>query len=701
MLQTLLTVLIAQVTQIGKVYGFDHILSYVVAFLLIGVFVLIFYNRLYAFQRQEVNASRRSQNARLALILKAGKQRIWIYDPVKRHYSYLSDEGTYEEEYNPVEFSQRFDRDDFEVMRQAIFDVADEKCPSAVVMVKSNAKDDDEKCLHYEINVSVASRDQHGHTTRLLGIERDITDKIRKQEQVNNLLMRYHTVFNSSLLDMIYYDRNGVLQDINEKACQGFGIADRDQVVREGFLLQNNPFFCNVPLEQLENTRTSAIVDFSQLTDEKYQAERFGLRGKMYYDSTINPFRNAQGELEGVYMCGRDITEMVESVHRQQEGAERLHRSVKNVQEYITNINFALRVSGVRFVSYHPQSYTLEVSDNINQPQLRLSQLRCIRLATFRFRRNVSSMLNRMDHLTRYTINETIETEFRDKKGRQVWLMFNMVPITDKNGNVERYFGVMRNMTDMVETERRLAIETKKAQETELLKQSFLTNMSYEIRTPLNNVVGFAELFESEHDESDEQFFVEEIKKSSSTLLLLINDILFLSRLDANMIEYTKSDVDFAMVFESHCQMGWSSLSPAVRTVVDNPYERLVVDIDEANLGKVIEKLCLISSYFTKEGTISARCEYRRGELTISIEDTGRGVDAQTLPHVFDRFVRNQNEELCGTGLDLPIVQSIVHQMGGTIDIESELGKGTTVWVSIPCEAKVLEKRRVNQNMES
>ena len=700
MLHSLLAVLIAQVTQIGKVYDFDHTLAYVVAFLLIGVFVLIFYNRLYVFQRQEVNASRRSQNARLALILKAGKQRIWIYDPVKRHYSYLSDEGTYEEEYNPVEFSQRFDRDDFELMRQAIFDVADEKRSSAVVTVKSNAEDDEAR-LYYEINVSVASRDQNGHPTRLLGIERDITDKIRKQEQVNKLLMRYHTVFNSSLLDMIYYDKNGVLQDINEKACQAFGVADRDQIISEGFLLQNNPFFSGIELEQMENTRTSSIVDFGQFTDEIYQTERFGLKDKMYYDSTINPFRNAQGELEGVYMCGRDITEMVESVHRQREGALRLQQATKNVQNYISNINYALRVSGVRFVSYHPQSYTLEVSDNINETQLRLSQLRCIRLATFRFRRNVSSMLNRMDRLSKYTIAETIETEFRDKKGRQVWLMFNMVPIIDKEGNVERYFGVMRDMTDMVETERRLAVETKKAQETELLKQSFLTNMSYEIRTPLNNVVGFAELFESEHEEADEQLFVEEIKKSSNTLLLLINDILFLSRLDANMIEYNKADVDFAMVFESHCQMGWSSMSPAVRTVEDNPYERLVVDIDEANLGKVIEKLCQLSAYFTREGTVSARCEYRRGELTISIEDTGIGIDAQTLPHVFDRFVRDQREELCGTGLDLPIVQSLVQQMGGSIEMESELGKGTTVWVSIPCEAKVIAKRRVTQNMES
>ncbi|MBP3850160.1 MAG: PAS domain-containing protein [Prevotella sp.] len=700
MLQSLLTVLVAQVTQIGKVYDFDHTLAYVVAVLLIGMFVLIFYNRLYVYQRQEVNASRRSQNARLALILKAGKQRIWIYNSAKRHYSFLSEQGTYEEEYNPVEFSQRFDRDDFEVLRRAIFDVCDEKRSSSVITIKGQAESEEQR-HYYEMNISVASRDEHGHVTSLLGIERDITDKIRKQEQVNKLLMRYHTVFNSSLLDMMYYDRHGVLQDINEKACQAFGIEDRERVISEGFLLQNNPFFSNVPLEQMENTRTSSIIDFGQFTDEIYQTERFGLRGKMYYDSTINPFRDADGHLEGVYMCGRDITEMVESFHRQQEGALRLKQATRNVENYISNINYALQVSGVRFVSYYPQSYTLEVSDTINQTRMRLSQLRCIRLATFRFRRTVSSVLNRMDHLTKYNISETIETEIRDKKGRQIWFMLNMVPIVDKEGHVEHYFGVLRNMTDMIETERRLAVETKKAQETELLKQSFLTNMSYEIRTPLNNVVGFAELFEADHDVADEAFFVEEIKKSSNMLLLLINDILYLSRLDAKMIEYNKTDVDFAMVFESHCQMGWSTLSSAVHTMVDNPYEHLIVNIDEANLGKVIEKLCTIAGYFTTEGTISARCEYRRGELTISIEDSGIGIDPQTLPHVFDRFVRDQREMLCGTGLDLPIVQSLVQQMGGTIEMESEQGKGTTVWVSIPCEAKVIEKRRATSMIES
>ena len=660
--------------------------------------MISFFHRLFAYQRKEVNNAHRSQNSRLALILNASKQRIWIYDMAKHHYLYLSDSGKYEKEYNPVEFAHQFDRDDYEEVRKAIVEVTDGRKESCVVTLHSNAKTPAAMRI-YETNISVAGRDRHGHVNRLLGIQHDITNEVLKQKQVSQLLMRYHTVFNTSLLDMVFYDKDGVILDINEKACQAFGVKDREQVLRDKFLLLNNPMYSGVDFQQMENTRTTSLIDFSHYQDAIYQTERLGLKGKMYYDSAISPIRNANGEIEGAYMCGRDITEMVESVHRQREGAERLRRATQNVQAYVDNINYALQVSGVRFVSYHPKTFTFELSDNINEEQLRMSQLRCIRLGTPRFRRTISSALNRMDHLTKYTIQETIETEIRDKKGRQIWLMFNMVPILDKDGQVEHYFGVCRNMTDMVETEHQLAVETKKAQETELLKQSFLTNMSYEIRTPLNNVVGFADLFETEHDEADEAFFVEQIKTSSNILLNLINDILFLSRLDANMIEYNKADVDFAKVFEGHCQMGWSNMSPKVKTTVDCPYESLVVDIDDSNLGMAIERVCFLASQFIKEGKISARCEYRRGELTLSFEDDGMGIDAETLPHIFDRFIRNKSQKLWGTGLDLPIAQSLVQQMGGTIDVESEPDKGTTMWISVPCEAKVI-KRRVNQNNE-
>ena len=677
-----------------SLWSLNHYALALSAVLLVVILVVVLYNRVYMRRSNEANARRKEQNAHLALVLQAGRLRIWKYLPATRHYLFLSEEGTMEQRYNPIDFQQFFERDDFERLRTAIFDICEGKQNSAVLTLVSNAKDD-AFLRHYEMTVSVDRRDSRGRVTSILGIQHDVTDEYRRLETVNQLLLRYHTVFSTSLVDMLYYDNKGVLQDINERACQAFGVPNREYVLNNKFLLKNNPFFGDVNLETMDNTRTSCIVDFGDYTDPVYHVDELGLADKkMYYESTINPIRDADGNLEGVYMAGRDITEMVVSYRRQKEGAEKLRKVNEDIRQYISNINYALRISDIRMVNYYPKSFTLEMSDNITQSQMKLSQLRCIRLATPRFRRTVSSVLNRMDHLSPYNIQVNIETEIRDKKGRQIWLLFNLVHMVDADGKVERYFGMCRNMTDMVETENRLAVETKKAQETELLKQSFLSNMSYEIRTPLNNVVGFAGLFNSPHDEADEPAFVEQIKTNSNNMLTLVNDVMLLSSLDANMVEYRKDDIDFAQIFASHCQMGWSNANPQIKTIIDNPYESLVVNIDMEHVGKVIEKLCWLSALTLKEGYAKARYEYRRGELLITIEDTGDGIPEEGMAHIFDRFVHNIDNHLLGTGLDLPIVQAIVRQMGGTIEIESKLHQGTTAWVSIPCEAKNIERRR-------
>jgi signal transduction histidine kinase len=267
-----------------------------------------------------------------------------------------------------------------------------------------------------------------------------------------------------------------------------------------------------------------------------------------------------------------------------------------------------------------------------------------------------------------------------------------MVPMLDANGKVERYFGMYRNITDMVETEQRLAVETKKAQETELLKQAFLNNMSYEIRTPLNNIIGFAGLFTGEHDKSDEPFFVEQIKQSTNELLQLVNDVLYISRLDANMEEYNKEKVDFAQAFEGCCQAGMTAIKPGVQSVIKKPYSSLVVDIDIKHVTMVIQRLCNLACLTTIYGSITTGYEYRRGELTISIEDTGTGIAADDLPHIFDHFSHSIKGKTAGSGLDLPIVQLLAKQMGGSIDVQSDYGKGTSIWVSIPCNASVMER---------
>jgi len=639
------------------------------------------------------NNDKKNTKARLALILKTGKIRLWFFYPATRRYCYLSEAGDYEREYNPAEFAQFFHKDDLDRMRSIIFDVCDGKRESGKVSVRSRAAKESE-CRHYDIAISVASRDETGSPTSLMSIQHDVTEEYRRQEKIHQLLIRYHTIFNSSQLDIMYYDKDGVLSDINERGCKSFNVKSREQVLDGRFLLQNNPFYSHIPLEEMKNSRTACIVDFDEMSDDIYRVKEFGMKGKMYYESAINSIRDKHGNLEGIYMVGHDISEMVESYHRLQDSLTKLEEGTENLKQYIANIDYALSVSHVQMANYYPNAYTFEIINREKQSKLRMSQLRCIRLASPRFRRTVNSALNRMDHLTKLGITQAIETEIHDKKGRPIWLQFNMVPMLDSEGNVERYFGMYRDITDMVETEQQLAIETKKAQETELLKQAFLTNMSYEIRTPLNIIIGYAGLFTGAHDPKDEPFFVEQIKQSTNDLLLLVNDILYLSRLDANMEEFKHEEVDFAQAFEEVCKNGMATIKPGVQSVVNQPYNSLVVDIDLNHISMVIRRLCALSCQSTTHGSITVGYEYRRGELTISIDNTGAGLAAEDMDHIFENFSRNAKGEMIGSGLDLPIVKLLTEQMGGTIDLQSDYGKGTIIWVSIPCTATIIKKKR-------
>ena len=176
----------------------------------------------------------------------------------------------------------------------------------------------------------------------------------------------------------------------------------------------------------------------------------------------------------------------------------------------------------------------------------------------------------------------------------------------------------------------------------------------------------------------------------------MVNDVLYISRLEANMEEYKKESVDFAFAFEGYCQNGLSNIKPGVQSVIVQPYNKLLVDIDSNHVSMIIQRLCNLSSLMTTHGSITVSYEYHRGELTIRWEDTGSGFTAEMAPHIFDHFSRREDGGLIGSGLDLPIVQLLAKQMGGSIEIQSDYGKGTSVWVSIPCTASVIEKKWEN-----
>lgn len=686
----------AQEENMETLFDVSHILAYVVAFLLIGIFVLLFYNRLIVYQAQDNRIRSHTQNMQLAMIMSNSKLRVWLFDPDLRIYSLLSKDGSVQETFMPLDFSRFYERNDFEVMRLDLTSIVHGRMKQATVVMRGSGSESTTAPMDrtFEVNLRVFERNEEGHPTKIIGIERDITKEMEQQEHVDSLIMRYQTVFNSSAVDLTYYDKDGYLTDINEKACQTFGVKDKN-LVRHRTNITDLPPFRDIDIKTFAGFRLSCAVDIDQIRRRgEGRVSEIGKNGKMFYDVVMNPIRNEQGELTGLYTAGRDITEMVETYHRQKESTRRLQEATKSIQDYVNNINYSLQTSQVRLIVYDPNRHVLEIKSDLTHTQYKLTQVRCMGLISGKDRRQARGLMRRMDRCENTQLNAAMRTILKDKQGRTVWLTFNVFPLLKKDGTVSRYIGMCRNTTEWMSTQQLLQEETAKALETERLKDAFLLNMSYEIRTPLNTVLGFAQMFNMEHDPADEPLFAEEIKTNANALLSLVNESLYLSRLDAHMIERHPSDNDFPVLFDSYCRIGMGQLKPGVMPVIESPYEHMLVTMDEEWIGQVIQRLCNNAAHNTNEGFVRAKYEYRQGVLTISIDDSGQGVDAQTLPHIFDRFVTDSQGNHFGSGLDLPIVKELVEQMGGSVECQSERGKGTSIWVSIPCEATSIEKKK-------
>lgn len=682
----------AQIEDVRAAFDARHLTAYLVAAFLISVFVMLFFNRVIYYREKMVSQDAKRINDQLAMILESSQTETWTYDVNKVTFTKISEQGQKKTTYRPYDFSQFYDRNDFQAMLKKLKDISNWESRFGSLTVKSAPdKDHDGEQRIYYVTISILRYDRRNKPIILLGTQQDITEDQKRMEKTHDLTLMLHTVFNTSLIDMMFFDANGVIEEINDKACESLNIKDKQKVLDSKTTLADMPALQGVDFKTLDKMYTSSFTKVKDI--DKPMGEFEEGQKRIYYEQNVTTIHNHQGVLSGVVLAGRNITEMVLAQHRQKAVAKQLKETTETIQTYIRNINYSLKVSDVRMVNYNPDTHVLEISSDLNQAQYRLTQVRAVSLVTPEMRRKARGLFIRMDNRRKGVITITLETLLRDDFGRHVFMNFNVMPITNKQGEVTHYFGMCRNETEMTYTEMNLQEESAKAQETEQLKNAFLMNMSYELRTPLNAVIGFAGLYESEHSEEDEPVFAEEIKKNTGVLLQLINDILFLSRLDARMIEHNYQFCDFAMLFEAWCYMGWANIAPSVKIIVENPYNQLMVNIDQQNLELVISKICLITANHTKEGTIRAKYEYRHGELMITIEDTGEGLSPKALSKIFDRFVHNEGVERQGTGLDMPIVKELVEQMNGTIELQSELGKGSAFYISIPCEMASFDKK--------
>jgi CheY-like chemotaxis protein len=235
-------------------------------------------------------------------------------------------------------------------------------------------------------------------------------------------------------------------------------------------------------------------------------------------------------------------------------------------------------------------------------------------------------------------------------------------------------------------------------------KSSFLANMSHELRTPLNGILGYAQILLRDKTLSGEQRDgLGVINRSGEYLLTLINDVLDLAKVEAGRVELYPVDFHFGEFLESIVEL--FKMRATQKNIAFN-YEPLSalpegVYADEKRLRQVLINLLGNAVKFTKKGGVTLKVGYdTQDRLRFQVEDTGIGISTEEIQKIFDPFqqVGDQRYRAEGTGLGLSITKKLVEMMGGELNVNSELGKGSTFWITLTLpETKNLVKSHLEE----
>lgn len=255
----------------------------------------------------------------------------------------------------------------------------------------------------------------------------------------------------------------------------------------------------------------------------------------------------------------------------------------------------------------------------------------------------------------------------------------------DADGKPLTLVGSSLVITQRKKMEQDLIRARDKAEESNRLKSAFLANMSHEIRTPLNAIVGFSGLLNTTEEVQEREEYVKIIENNNDLLLQLISDILDLSKIEAGTLEFVETPVDVdALMEETVKAMQMKAETKGLEVLLGNQLPGCNILTDRNRLNQVLTNLLTNAIKFTDSGSVTVGYTLQDDEmLRFYVTDTGCGIPTENQADIFTRFVKLNNFAQ-GTGLGLSICKTIVDKMGGEIGVESELGKGSTFWFTVP-----------------
>lgn len=711
----------------GRAESYDvRITPFAVTFLCLVIGVLAYHGiRRYRHRHYYLGNTLETLCSQMALVLDSNKMNVWVYFPTTRRYAWMTANGLVEEEYSSFEFSRFYPDNDFNIIHARVIKLLSNESTTVMETVRCYSVDNREKVIDVEVSIKEL-RDEYGKTHLVCGVQHDITDNKSVGDRLMMLRERYNTALLMSPGVMMRFDKDGNLIGLNDVGYMKLGIDNPEAFLAEGYTVHDVDLLEEIDIANCpHDLRFCAKVEGRDIRIVRYANSKYynplpnAMTGYLresdigrdkkaiasvgfYYVHFIKNF-DRKGNVINYMVFIYDQTTAVQAQRQLKANSRRAKDMQKERQLLRRNRNYALAVSDIWILRYHPYKKELLIYSRGETKHLpRLSQLQLLKLTDSSHIIRVFKVFHKLDRLYRSEINAVVKTRLRDGNGDHRHFLFHLRPVYDSNGNIANYFGTCRDITVPLRAQFKLEEETKKVREAEMLQSEFLKNSSFSMLQPLFNILQNIRLLEKGAADNVRINSIKGITSNIERLIMISDDTLLLSRIEAGLQPVNKEPLDFVPLFRDTANSVIADYHvPTVTYKVEEAYDCLPLYGDIKMITRILHEIVALSARYTQVGTLTVRYMYLRETLSLVVEDTGHGIPPAVFnrlyePHMGEAYaVEEQRQNV--SGLEMPICKALVKLLGGGMDIDSTPGRGISIYVRLPIKKQMNNQETGNE----
>ncbi|WP_347840058.1 PAS domain S-box protein [uncultured Draconibacterium sp.] len=571
--------------------------------------------------------------------------------------------------------------EDHQILKQAVHDFRNGK-DALTVEYRIYHKNGNQIWVQSRIK---AIRDEHGKAHSLLSTSNDITAQKQLQIQLAESEARFRSIVENSTPIIFSIDRSGKFILSEGKSLSALGLKPGQVVGMSAF--------------ELYKDFPEIVHGIKEALAGKTHRETINV-GDVYFDIFYSPNKDAAGNIASISGMAIDITERKAF----QEALLKSEENYKALSENAKHIILRHKLSGeITYANKYAVNY-------LGIPNEKLIGTDIKQLIGGKVREEQIKQINLFKegkYDKNYSHQNEVTLDLPSGEKRFLDVIANPISTADEEDSIliSAY-----DITERKQAEIELIRAKEKAEESDRLKSAFLANMSHEIRTPMNGILGFANLLQEPGlSGSTQKKYIELIEKSGKRMLNIINDIIDISKIEAGLMDFNSVETNINeqieyiyTFFKPEAEAKGLTLSFSCPL----PAQDARIRTDREKVYAILSNLVKNAIKYTQSGSIALGYSLKNtnwaNQLEFYVKDTGIGIPKDRQEMIFDRFIQADIEDKMaqqGAGLGLAITKAYVEKLGGQIKVESEQGKGSCFYFTLPYCAEQEVKHPANENI--